>query len=72
MLSILVRVGLEVFVKSRAIPELLQGMLETNREHYVSLEQVADHNDASEKVYDANDPGEGSFQIFEDYANKCI
>ena len=47
-------------------------MLETNREHYVSLEQVADHNDASEKEYDANDPGKGSFQIFEDYANKCI
>ena len=40
-------------------------MFETNREHYVSLEQVADHNDASEKEYDANDPGEGSFQIFE-------
>ena len=47
-------------------------MLETNCEHYVSLEQVADHNDASGKEYDANDPGEGSFQIFEDYANKCI
>ena len=35
---------------------------------YVSLEQVADHNDASEKDYDANDPGEG--EISEDYANK--
>ena len=47
-------------------------LAENQGEHYVSLEQVADHNDASEKEYDANDPGEGSFQIFEDYANKCI
>ncbi|CAH3136240.1 unnamed protein product, partial [Pocillopora meandrina] len=37
-------------------------------EHYVSLEQVADHNDASEKEYNANDLGEG--EVPEDYANK--
>ena len=41
---------------------------ENQGEHYVSLEQVADHNDASEKEHDANDPGEG--EICEDYANK--
>ena len=41
---------------------------ENQGDHYVSLEQVADHNDASEKDYDANDPGEG--EISEDYANK--
>ena len=34
----------------------------------MSLEQAADHNDDSEKEYDANDPGEG--EICEDYANK--
>ena len=41
---------------------------ENQGDHYVSLEQVADHNDASEKDYDANDPGEG--EISEDFANK--
>ena len=41
---------------------------ENQGDHYVSLEQVADHNDASEKEYNANDPGEG--EISEDYANK--
>ena len=41
---------------------------ENQGDHYVSLEQVADHNDASEKDYDANDPGEG--EISEDYANR--
>ena len=37
---------------------------ENQGEQYVSLEQVADHNDASGKEYDANDPGEG--EISED------
>ena len=41
---------------------------ENQGDHYVSLEQVADYNDDSEKDYDANDPGEG--EISEDYANK--
>ena len=34
----------------------------------MGLEQVADHNDASEKEYDANDPGEG--EISKDNAIK--
>ena len=37
---------------------------ENQGEQYVSLEQVVDHNDASGKEYDANDPGEG--EISED------
>ena len=41
---------------------------EFHGEHYVSSEQVADHNDANEREYDANDPGEG--EISKDYANK--
>ena len=41
---------------------------ESQSEHYVSLEQVAAHNDASEKECDVNDPGEG--EISENYANK--
>ena len=41
---------------------------ENQGEHYLSLEQVTDHNNASDKEYKANDPGEG--EIAEDYANK--
>ena len=41
---------------------------ENQGEHYVSLEQVTDHNNGSDKEYEANDPGEG--EISEDYANK--
>ena len=37
-------------------------------EHYVSLEQVTDHNDGGEEDYEANDLGEE--EISEDYANK--
>ena len=41
---------------------------ENQGEHYVSLEQVTDHNNGIEKEYEANDPSEG--EISEDYANK--
>ena len=41
---------------------------ENQEEHYVSLEQVTDHNYGIEKEYEANDPGEG--EISEYYANK--
>ena len=42
----------------------LRHFAQNQGEQYVSLEQVADHNDASGKEYDANDPGEG--EISED------
>ena len=63
--------GQHVFSPSASVSAAtvyLGHLAENQGEHYVSLEQVADHNDASEKEYDENDPGEG--EIPEDYANE--